>query len=86
MVEKTIQIKNPTGLHAKPVSMLAKFISEFKEDIYIIKDDRIANAKSIVNILNLKISYNTEVILRVEGENEVKVLEDIIDFFANLKE
>jgi phosphocarrier protein HPr len=86
MVEKKIKIVNKAGMHAKPASEFVKFVSESKADIQIIKDDRIANAKSIVNILTLKISMGSEIIVRVEGEDEQLVLEAIEDFLLNLKE
>jgi phosphocarrier protein HPr len=86
MVEKKIRIVNKTGMHAKPASQFVKFVCESKSDVQIVKEDKIANAKSIVNILNLKINMGSEIIVRVEGEDEQSVLEAIENFLSNLKD
>ena len=47
-------------------------------------DNKVADAKSIFNVMSLGISKGTEVTLRVDGENEEKTLEEVFNFIENL--
>ncbi|WP_455087418.1 HPr family phosphocarrier protein [Parvimonas micra] len=87
MVEKNVIIKNETGLHARPAASLVQFVKKFDESIEIIMDNKVADAKSIFNVMSLGISKGTEVTLRVDGENEEneeKTLEEVVNFIENL--
>ena len=53
MVTNEIQVKNPTGLHARPATLLVKRASSFKSDVSIMYNGRKANAKSLIGVLSL---------------------------------
>ena len=74
MVEGTITITGEMGLHARPAIRFVQQASEFPCDIEIAKGDKNANAKSISQVLALKIRKNDEVLIRVTGEMEEKAL------------
>ena len=84
MIEKNVIIKIETGLHARPAVSLVQFVKKFDESIEIIMDNKVADAKSIFNVMSLGISKGTEVTLRVDGENEEKTLEEVVNFIENL--
>ena len=84
MIEKNVIIKNETGLHARPAASLVQFVKKYDESIEIILDNKVADAKSIFNVMSLGISKGTEVTLRVDGENEEKTLEEVVNFIENL--
>ena len=84
MIEKNVIIKNETGLHARPAASLVQFVTKFDESIEIILDNKVADAKSIFNVMSLCISKGTEVTLRVDGENEEKTLGEVVNFIENL--
>lgn len=84
MLEKNVIIKNETGLHARPAASLVQFVKKYNESIEIILDNKVADAKSIFNVMSLGISKGTEVTLRVDGENEEKTLEEVVNFIENL--
>lgn len=86
MVEKTITIVNKTGMHARPASQFVKMAVGFKSNIQLIKDDKIANGKSLINLLSMGINMGSAVTLKVEGEDEVVCLDTLSDFLANLQE
>ncbi|WP_425540073.1 HPr family phosphocarrier protein [Microaceticoccus formicicus] len=86
MVEKTIIVKNETGLHARPAASLVQFVKNFPGSVEIVKDGKVANAKSIFNVMSLGISKNTEIIVRVSGENEEENLEKLVEFIEKLSE
>ena len=74
MIERTIAVKCFGGLHARPAKMLADTASRFSSEITLVKGDLEGNAKSLLSILMLGISENTEVLLRIFGSDEGKAL------------
>ncbi len=86
MVEKTITIINKTGMHARPASQFVKLATGFKSNIQIVKGDRVANGKSLINILSMGINAGTVITLKTEGEDEQACLTAIAGFLENLQE
>ena len=84
MLEKNVIIKNETGLHARPAASFVQFVKKYDESIEIILDNKVADAKSIFNVMSLGISKGTEITLRVDGENEEKTLGEVVNFIENL--
>ena len=78
MVEKIVTVVNETGLHARPAAALVQFVKNIPGDVEIVKDGKVANAKSIFN--------GTEVIVRVNGEDEEENLDKVVEFIQNLAE
>lgn len=86
MVEKTVVIKNETGLHARPAAALVQFVKNFDGNVELLKDGKVANAKSIFNVMALGIAKGAEIIVRINGENEQENLDKLVDFIENLKD
>lgn len=84
MIEKAVTIQNETGLHARPAASLVQFVKKYDESIEIIVDGKVADAKSIFNVMSLGISKGTEVILRVDGSNEETTIAEVANFIENL--
>ncbi|MFZ7120958.1 MAG: HPr family phosphocarrier protein [Eubacteriaceae bacterium] len=78
MVCKKVIIKNKSGLHARPASVLVRIANEFKSDIYIKKDSATVSAKSIMGVLVLGVSKGDEIIIQADGSDEVEALEAIV--------
>ena len=82
MIEKRIKIKNKLGLHARAASKFVNLANRFKSKVKIIKNNDEIDGKSILGILTLAATQGTEIILRVEGEDEekaTKALENLIN-------
>ncbi|BFL72506.1 MULTISPECIES: HPr family phosphocarrier protein [Anaerococcus] len=86
MAERNVVIKNETGLHARPAASLVQFVKNYPGDVKIIKDGKEANAKSIFNVMSLGIAKGTEIKLIVEGEDEDKFADELVEFIDNLSE
>lgn len=84
MIERAVTIQNETGLHARPAASLVQFVKKYDESIEIIVDGKVADAKSIFNVMSLGISKGTEVVLRVDGSNEETTVEEVKKFIENL--
>lgn len=87
MVEKKVTVKNKTGLHARPAALFVKKAMEFSSNIWIQKDDKKVDAKSMLSVLSLGVSIGTEIVLSAEGEDEQKAVDSLVDLIENkLKE
>ena len=70
MAEKKVTVLNETGLHARPAAALVQFVKGIPGEVELIKDGKVANAKSIFWVLSLVISKDSEVTVKVTFENE----------------
>ena len=81
MISKVVTI-NQVGLHARPATFFIQKANEFKSSIWIEKDDRRVNAKSLLGVLSLGIVKGTAVNIVADGvdENEaIATLSALID-------
>lgn len=84
MIEKTVKIINPLGLHARAAAQLVRLAGKFKSKIKLVRTDNevMADAKSILSVLTLAASKGTELYLTVDGADEteaVQALEELIN-------
>lgn len=86
MVEKQVTVVNETGLHARPAASLVQFVKNIPGEVEIVKDGKVANAKSIFNVMSLGVSKGTDIIVRITGENEEEYLDKVVDFIKGLSE
>lgn len=86
MFEKTLIVENETGLHARPAASLVQFVKNFPGSVEIVKDGKVANAKSIFNVMSLGITKGTEITVRVDGENAEENLNKLVEFIEKLGE
>lgn len=78
MQTKEVTINNQVGLHARPATFFIQKANEFKSSIWIEKDDRKVNAKSLLGVLSLGIVKGTTVKLIADGGDEKEAL-DILE-------
>ncbi|TDX51381.1 phosphocarrier protein HPr [Orenia marismortui] len=83
MVEKSVVIKNETGIHARPASMIVQNASKFESDVNIIKDGQEVNAKSIMGIMSLGISKSSEVTIKADGSDEQAAVDAIVELIES---
>ena len=75
MVSKIIQVNNQVGLHARPATFFIQKSSEFKSGIWVEKNNRRVNAKSLLGILSLGITKGTEITVIADGPDEEEAIE-----------
>ncbi len=81
MLTKEVTINNQVGLHARPATFFIQKANEFKSSIWIEKDDRKVNAKSLLGVLSLGIVKGTTIKLIADGGDEgdaIATLETLI--------
>ena len=74
MIEKNITITNKLGLHARAASKLVNCASSFASEVWVKREEREVNGKSIMGVLMLAASKGTALIIRVEGEDEEQAM------------
>lgn len=79
-VEKTLTIKNETGLHARPASQLVNKAGDFDSKIEVVTDNKEVNAKSIMGIMSLGISKGDQITLKAEGDDAETAIEVLTNF------
>ena len=82
MVNGTVRIKNPTGLHLRPAGLFCKTAMQFDSKITIKKktryDDVTANAKSVLSVLGACIKSGDEIEIICEGSDEEQALKGMM--------
>ncbi len=77
MVSKDIIVQNEVGLHARPATFFIQKANEFKSSIWVVKDERKVNAKSLLGVLSLGITRGTSVTLVADGSDENEAIESL---------
>ncbi len=75
MAERSVQIVNKHGLHARPAAEMVKAASKFKSDITISRDDLEVNGKSIMGVMMLAAEYGATITLRATGPDASDALD-----------
>lgn len=83
MIVREITIKNPTGLQSKSAAIFIQKASNYKSDIWIVKDERKANAKSLLGVLSLSIGKGSVVSVSVEGEDEMEAAAELENYLIS---
>ncbi|UCZ52630.1 HPr family phosphocarrier protein [Bacillus shivajii] len=83
MVEKQVVVKRKTGLQARPAALFVQEANKFQSDIFIEKDDKKINAKSIMGIMSLAVSANTEIKLMIDGTDEEAAMDSLVSFIES---
>ena len=82
MVSAEVTVNNSVGLHARPATFFIQRANSFKSSVWIEKDDRRVNAKSLLGVLSLGIRRGTSINIVADGTDEedaVKTLVGIIE-------
>lgn len=79
MVTKEVVINNQVGLHARPATFFIQKANEFKSSIWIEKEERRVNAKSLLGILSLGIVGGTQIRIIADGADEQEAVTALIE-------
>ena len=82
MAERSVQVLNKNGLHARPAAEIVKAAARFKSEITIVRDDLEVNGKSIMGVMMLAAECGSTLTLRASGPDEDAALGAIADLIA----
>ena len=77
MVTKDVTITNNIGLHARPATFFIQKANTFKSSIWIEKDDRKVNAKSLLGVLSMGIAKGMTITLVADGIDEADAIQGL---------
>jgi phosphocarrier protein len=77
MISKEVLINNQVGLHARPATFFIQKANEFKSSIWVEKDERRVNAKSLLGVLSLGIVKGTTITLIADGSDQEEAIETL---------
>lgn len=86
MISKEVLVKNSTGLHARPATLLVKKASSFKSDISLEFNGKKANVKSLIGVLSLGVSKDATVKITASGDDETLAAEEIAKLIETLED
>ena len=79
MFVKDVMVQNQVGLHARPATFFIQKANEFKSSIWIEKEERRVNAKSLLGILSLDIVGGTQIRIIADGADEQEAVTALIE-------
>ena len=82
MPERSVQVVNEAGIHARPAAEIVKTAARFKSEVMIVKDDLDVNAKSIMGVMMLAAECGSTVILKAEGDDAQAAIDAIAGVIA----
>ena len=83
MYAKEITVKNEVGLHARPATYFIQKANEFKSGIWVEKEERRVNAKSLLGVLSLGIFKGTTITVIADGADETEAVEALAALIDN---
>ena len=85
MYTQNVTINNEVGLHARPATFFIQKANEFKSGIWLEKDERRVNAKSLLGVLSLGIVKGTTITLTFQMDDEPGILSDVLKIIAEYR-
>jgi phosphocarrier protein HPr len=78
MFVKDVTVENQVGLHARPATFFIQKANEFKSSIWVEKQERRVNAKSLLGVLSLGIMGGTDIRIIADGSDEKEAVEGLV--------
>lgn len=78
MFVKDVQVQNQVGLHARPATFFIQKANEYKSSIWVEKDERRVNAKSLLCVLSLGIVGGTTIRIIADGTDEEQAVSGLV--------
>ena len=83
MVERTVQIANKNGLHARPAAEIVKVSAKFQCEITLVKDGMEVNGKSIMGVMMLAAECGSSLVLRADGADADAAVDALAALIVN---
>ncbi|MCY9018329.1 HPr family phosphocarrier protein [Priestia megaterium] len=82
-MEKQVEVKLKTGLQARVAALFVQEATRFTSDVYLKKDEKVVNAKSIMGLMSLAINNGSLIMLIVEGVDEKEAMDALVAYVEN---
>ena len=82
MKKQVVTTEIASGLEARPVAMLVQVASQYDSEIYIMRDNKKVNAKSIMGMMTLGLDMGDSIEVSTNGTDEEKAMEAIVEYLS----
>ncbi len=83
MFSKEITVNNQVGLYSRPATFFIQKANEFKSSIWVERDERRINAKSLLGVLSLGITKGTTIKITADGSDEKEAINSLAELVAS---
>ena len=83
MFSREVIVNNQVGLHARPATFFIQKANEYKSSIWVEKDERRVNAKSLLGVLSLGIIKGTGITILADGTDEEAAVEALAELISS---
>ena len=83
MLQQDIEIVNKLGLHARASAKLTQMAGQFKSEIWIARNERRVNAKSIMGVMMLAANNGSTIHLEIDGADESEAMQALAALIAD---
>ncbi|MBQ7959883.1 MAG: HPr family phosphocarrier protein [Clostridia bacterium] len=83
MFLKEIVVQNQVGLHARPATFFIQKANEYKSSIWVEKDEKRVNAKSLLGVLSLGVTKGVSITILAEGSDEEQAVNELVSLISS---
>ena len=83
MTTREVTVRNSVGLHARPATFFIQKANSYKSSIWVEKDERRVNAKSLLGVLSLGVTENSTITIVADGADEESAIEGLCTMVEN---
>ena len=83
MFLKEVVVQNQVGLHARPATFFIQKANEYKSSVWIEKDEKRVNAKSLLGVLSLGVTKGTNITIIADGVDEEKTVGELVSLISS---
>ena len=83
MVSNEVTVQNSVGLHARPATFFIQRANEFKSSLWVEKDERRVNAKSLLGVLSLGIVKGTKINIVADGSDQEEAVSTLVSLIES---
>ncbi|EDL64645.1 HPr family phosphocarrier protein [Bacillus sp. SG-1] len=80
MIEQKVEVKLKTGLQARPAALFVQEANRFSSEVFLERNGKKVNAKSIMGLMSLAVSSGTEITLIADGTDEEQAVKHLTEF------
>ena len=83
MFLKEVVVQNQVGLHARPATFFIQKANEYKSSIWVEKEEKKVNAKSLLGVLSLGVTKGVSITIIAEGPDEEQAVNELISMISS---
>ena len=83
MYSRDVTVNNQVGLHARPATFFIQKANTFESSVWVEKEERKVNAKSLLGVLSLGIVQGTSITVLANGPDEKEAVDGLIDLIES---